>query len=295
MVGTAPAYLSVMNLSVAEGRWITDVDVDRVENVAVLGSAAASTLFPIEDPLGKPLQAGSSQFTVVGVLGAVGREASPGGVPLDQCVFVPISASRARYGDEIRRVSTGNEERIKVELNEIKIKLGSTEEVLPAARLLERLLELGSRAQDDVKLIVPLELLRQREATARIFNVVLGSIAIISLLVGGIGIMNVMLATVTERTREIGIRRALGAKKGHIVSQFLVETLVLSSCGGLLGIGLGVLIPRVITAFSDNATIIQAPHVLVAFGTSAVVGLAFGLYPAWRAANMDPVEALRHE
>ncbi|HEX5051930.1 MAG TPA: FtsX-like permease family protein, partial [Planctomycetota bacterium] len=124
---------------------------------------------------------------------------------------------------------------------------------------------------------------------------VLGSIAIISLLVGGIGIMNVMLATVTERTREIGIRRALGARRVDIVRQFLVETAVLSGCGGLLGVGVGLVIPRAITLFSGNLTIVQVQHVVIAFSISVAVGIAFGLYPAWRAAQMDPVEALRHE
>ena len=144
-------------------------------------------------------------------------------------------------------------------------------------------------------MIVPLELLRQKEETARIFNIVLGSIAVISLLVGGIGIMNVMLATVTERTREIGVRRALGARKSHIVKQFLVEAVVLSIGGGLLGVVLGLLIPKLVTALSGSLTIVRPDHVALSFGISAVVGVTFGLYPAWRAANMDPVEALRHE
>ena len=188
----------------------------------------------------------------------------------------------------------GSFDMVEIDYHEIIVDVGDQENVLFVANACREMLSRNHK-QRDYEIVVPLELMLRREETKRIFNIVLGSIAGISLLVGGIGIMNVMLATVTERTREIGIRRALGAKKGHIVSQFLVETLVLSSCGGLLGIGLGVLIPRVITAFSDNATIIQAPHVLVAFGTSAVVGLAFGLYPAWRAANMDPGEALRPE
>ncbi|HEU4417907.1 MAG TPA: FtsX-like permease family protein, partial [Planctomycetota bacterium] len=137
--------------------------------------------------------------------------------------------------------------------------------------------------------------LRQKEATARIFNLVLGCIAVISLLVGGIGIMNVMLATVTERTREIGIRRALGAKRRDIVRQFLVETAVLSGYGGLLGVACGLGVPRMITLFSSNLTIVQVHHVAIAFSISVAVGIAFGIYPAWRAARMDPVEALRHE
>ncbi len=295
VVGTEPEYLGIMNLSLAEGRWITPLDVERRENCAVLGSGANALLFPLENPMGKSFQAGETRFTVVGVLDAVGRAASPGGVPLDECVFVPVSTSRARYGDETRRWSTGSYERTRVELTEIKLKLRSIDDVIPASLLLAGILELGERSQDDVKMIVPLELLRQREETARIFNLVLGSIAVISLLVGGIGIMNVMLATVTERTREIGIRRALGAKKRHIVRQFLVETAVLSGCGGVLGVGLGLLVPAVITSSTGNLTIIRPEHVLLAFGISAGVGVVFGLYPAWRAANMDPLVALRHE
>ena len=295
VIGTDPEYLSVVRLQVEEGRWLADVDVDRRENFVVLGSDASAALFPMENPLGKSLQVGYTRFTVIGVLRGVGREASPGGVPLDLCVFVPISTSRARFGDETRKRSVGSEERTRVELSEIKLRLRTVQEVLPASRLLASLLDIGGRTQDDVKMIVPLEILRQRETTARIFNIVLGSIAVISLLVGGIGIMNVMLATVTERTREIGIRRALGARRRHIVHQFLVETVVLSSLGGLLGVGLGLTIPTLITYFSGNRTIVLVHHMLLACGISIAVGVLFGLYPAWRAARMDPVEALRHE
>ena len=142
---------------------------------------------------------------------------------------------------------------------------------------------------------MPLELLRDQERQKRMFNLVLAVIASISLLVGGIGIMNVMLATVTERTREIGIRRALGAKKKHIVFQFLVEAAVLSALGGLIGVALGMVVPWGITEFFVQKTIIRTVHVVLAFGISALVGVVFGIYPAWRAANMDPVEALRHE
>jgi putative ABC transport system permease protein len=295
VVGTEPEYLSVMNLEMEEGRWISALDIDRVENCAVLGAVAAQALFPLDNPVGKNLQAGRTQFTVIGVLRELGREASPGGTPLDQCVFVPITTSRARYGNTIRRMTRGSYERTRVELSEVKLRLRTTAEVIPASLLLARILELGERSQDDVKMIVPLELLRQEEETAKVFNIVLGSIAFISLLVGGIGIMNVMLATVTERTREIGIRRALGAKKKHIVRQFLVETFVLSCGGGLLGVALGFLIPYLVTTLSTQLTIIRTEHVMMAIGISVSVGFIFGLYPAWRAANMDPVEALRHE
>jgi len=147
----------------------------------------------------------------------------------------------------------------------------------------------------DWEMLVPLELLRQAERTKQIFNTVLGAIAAISLIVGGIGIMNIMLATVTERTREIGIRRALGAKKRDIVVQFLVETVILSGSGGLVGVALGLVIPWFISRFAEMATIVTPWAPMIAFSISVSIGVVFGIYPALRAANMDPVEALRHE
>jgi putative ABC transport system permease protein len=147
----------------------------------------------------------------------------------------------------------------------------------------------------DYDVIVPLDLLKRAEKTKKVFNVVLGSIAAISLLVGGIGIMNIMLASVTERTREIGIRRALGARRRDIVTQFLVETVILSAAGGIMGIFLGVAIPYLVTYFSEMRTIVTFWSPFIAFTISALVGIVFGIYPALRAAEMDPVEALRHE
>jgi putative ABC transport system permease protein len=149
--------------------------------------------------------------------------------------------------------------------------------------------------EKDYQMTVPLELLRRARETERIFNIVLGSIAAISLLVGGIGIMNIMLASITERTREIGIRRALGAKRRDIVTQFLVETVVLSASGGVLGIAFGVGIPFMVTYFAEMKTVVTWWSLVLAFGISAAIGIIFGLYPANRAANMDPIEALRHE
>jgi putative ABC transport system permease protein len=149
--------------------------------------------------------------------------------------------------------------------------------------------------QNDYEIIVPLQLLRQAEQTKRIFNIVLGSIAAISLLVGGIGIMNIMLATVTERTREIGIRRALGAKKADITMQFLVETVVLAVGGGLIGVSVGIIIPILVSHLTTMKTIVTLWSVLLAFSISGAVGIIFGLYPAKAAANLDPIEALRHE
>jgi putative ABC transport system permease protein len=181
-----------------------------------------------------------------------------------------------------------------VPLHEIYVQVDSTDNVPLVAEASKAMLA-RTHKQRDYEVVVPLELLMRAEETKRIFNIVLGSIAGISLLVGGIGIMNVMLATVTERTREIGIRRALGAKRRHIVAQFLVETIVLSVGGGLLGIALGLLIPWLVEWWADMPTVVTPMAPILAFGISAGIGVVFGLYPAWRAATMDPVEALRHE
>jgi putative ABC transport system permease protein len=182
----------------------------------------------------------------------------------------------------------------KVELSEITVKVPTIERVLPTRDVLDGILKRFHK-QQDYQIVVPLELLRQAIRTKRIFSIVLGSIAAISLLVGGIGIMNIMLATVSERTREIGIRRALGAKKQDIVFQFLSETLLLTLTGGLLGMVLGALIPIAVTYFGNMPTVITSQAMLLSFGISAAVGLTFGLYPAVKAANMDPIESLRHE
>ena len=294
IIGTEISFLPVTNMQVHEGRWLTELDQQRQANVCVLGERLARMLFPLENPLGKTILVGiEDRFEVVGVLDYQGRAASPNGTTLDQCAFIPLTSSRRRFGDTVRNPSINRWEQ--VELHEIKVKLPSTDEVESAAAVLDHMLRPSHGAKKDIEITVPLELLRKAEATERMFNLVLAVIASISLLVGGIGIMNVMLATVTERTREIGIRRALGAKKKHIVQQFLVEAGVLSALGGLVGVGLGVLVPYGIEEWFAQKTDIQPPHVVLAFGISAAVGVVFGLYPAWRAANMDPVEALRHE
>jgi putative ABC transport system permease protein len=182
----------------------------------------------------------------------------------------------------------------RVELHQITVQMQDVAAVETADPQIKSLLK-RFHSQNDYETIVPLELLRQAEQTKRIFNIVLGSIAAISLIVGGIGIMNIMLATVTERTREIGVRRALGAKKKDIITQFLVETVVLSVGGGLIGVVIGVLTPYVVSALSNMVTIVTVTSVLLAFGISGAIGIMFGIYPARSAANLDPIEALRHE
>jgi putative ABC transport system permease protein len=229
---------------------------------------------------------------MTGVFGTIPATASQSGVVSN--VYIPLTTARCRFPELDYRFSGGNRSAEKVELQKITVKVNSSEQVLPLRDTLDALLARLHKKQD-YNIVVPLELLRQAARTRRIFSIVLGSIAAISLLVGGIGIMNIMLATVSERTREIGIRRALGARKRDIIVQFLSETLLLTLAGGVIGIILGSLIPSLVTYFGNMPTVITSVSLVLAFGISAAVGITFGLYPAYRAANMDPIESLRHE
>ena len=210
------------------------------------------------------------------------------------CIYIPLNTVRNRFGEMTLQITSGSRSFEKVELQEIIVKVSSIDLVMGTRRSVDTLMRRFHK-KSDYEITVPLELMRQAREFQRIFTIVLGSIAAISLLVGGIGIMNIMLATVSERTREIGIRRALGAKKRDIIFQFLSETLILTLSGGVLGIVLGSLIPYLVTHFGQMRTVITTGSLILAFGISAGVGIIFGMYPAYRAANMDPIESLRHE
>ena len=297
VLATLPAYLAVTGRPVDEGRFFTEQDDRNVSNVCVLGYEVARYLSPFESALGKNIKIGEDYFACVGVLlprVPLGSDQPKPGADVTGEVFLPLQTGRKWFGDMQVKIRSGSRDMEEVQLHEIIVDVDSTEHVPLVADAARDMLG-GQHKQRDYEVIVPLELLLQAERTKRIFSIVLGSIAGISLLVGGIGIMNVMLATVTERTREIGIRRALGAKRRHIVAQFLVETVVLSVGGGILGILLGLSIPIAVEHFAKMRTIVTPTAPLIAFAISAATGIIFGLYPAWRAATMDPVEALRHE
>jgi putative ABC transport system permease protein len=296
VLATLPVYRDVTGRVVAEGRFLTDADLAATANVCVLSDEVARYLFPFRPPLGEAIKIGADYYTVVGVLLSRVRpkdDSGPAGTRQAE-VFIPLETGRRWYGNMQVKLRAGSREMEEVDLHEIVVEADSAENVPLVASACREMLT-RNHQQEDYEMVVPLELLLRAEETKRIFNIVLGSIASISLLVGGIGIMNVMLATVTERTREIGIRRALGAKRRHIVMQFLVETVVLSVGGGLLGVAAGVLIPVIVERAADMRTIVTPSAPLLAFLISAGVGVVFGLYPAVRAARMDPVEALRHE
>ncbi|MFT7667669.1 MAG: putative ABC transport system permease protein [Planctomycetota bacterium] len=297
VISTIPAYREATGRVVGLGRFLSDADEKYVANVCVLGYEVSRALFPFVSPLGANVKIGADYFEVVGTLlprVRLGGDQPGAGEDNVGELFIPLSTGTKWFGETLVKMRSGSMDMEEVQLHEIIIEVEHAVNVPMVASAARAMLEREHRERD-YKVVVPLELLMRAEETKRIFNIVLGSIAGISLLVGGIGIMNVMLATVTERTREIGIRRALGAKRHHIVTQFLVETVVLSVGGGILGILLGITIPSLVEKFADMRTVVTPGAPLLAFGISASIGVIFGLYPAWRAANMDPVEALRHE
>ena len=296
ILGTTPDYLEVMGMRMrdVEDRWISDVDMRSLANVAVLGASAKQRLFGAEDPLNKFIKVTGDRFVVIGVLDTLGRRSGSQGRSVDDCIYIPMTTSRRRFGDINRKVSGGSTTTEAVELQEIKVRVAEEDQVRHAALVIDGMLKRAHKL-DDYDMVVPLELLAQARETEARNQLLLAFIASISLVVGGIGIMNVMLATVTERTREIGIRRALGAQKKHIVSQFLVETVVLSGAGGLMGLAVGVGAAFIAQAGWGQEIYIKLIHPAMAFCISGFVGIIAGIYPAWRAANMDPVEALRHE
>jgi putative ABC transport system permease protein len=296
IVGTVPWYLEKTGLHVREGRFLNAEDVRKVDNVAVLTAAGVRALFPLSYPIGQTVYLGSQAYVVVGVVDENGGVGNDDGKEKKGVydVYIPISAAKNRFGEVLVRRETGSFQMEKVELHQLTVTAPSDEAVIPLAHAIRTLLERFHK-ENDFEITIPLELLRQAEATKRIFNIVLGSIAAISLLVGGIGIMNIMLASVTERTREIGIRRALGATRSDIVLQFLAEALLLSVAGGVVGVAVGIAIPEMVTRVAGLTTIIRSDALGLAFSISVLTGVVFGIYPATRAATLSPIEALRHE
>jgi putative ABC transport system permease protein len=295
--GTDPAYREAARLSVDRGRFLSEEDGAKNPNVCVIGAAVAESLFPGEDPLDGSVKAGGDYYRVVGVAARRGT-APPSGAGAsgeeDVAIFVPVEAALERFGALIVQRTSGSRVNERVELHRLIVETNTVEDVPAAAAALRSLLA-KRHAKQDVRLTVPLELLEEAARSKRLFTIVLASIAAISLLVGGIGIMNIMLASVTERTREIGIRRALGARRRDIVLQFLSETAMLSGVGGVTGLAVGVFLPKVVTHVFGMATIVTPFSLMLSFGVCAAVGILFGFYPASRAARLDPVEALRHD
>ena len=295
VVGTTPTWFDLLERDIMAGRVLMPGDAQNRSGIVVLTEFGARKLLATENTVGQTLRIGGSYYEIVGIVKSEAGMAGNIQMPDEQIdAYIPIEVAKERYGDIMTRNMAGTRMREMVELHQMIVEVDSVENVESVAKGIEVMLQRFHK-KEDYRVSVPLALLRQAEATKRTFNIVLGSIACISLLVGGIGIMNIMLASVTERTKEIGIRRAIGAKRRQIISQFLIETVVLSTLGGMIGIGLGLLIPWLITIFAGMPTVVTGKSVILSVGISISVGIIFGLYPAVRAANVDPIIALRHE
>jgi putative ABC transport system permease protein len=322
LVGVDTAYFRLFNLAIAQGSGFSPAQVALGSPVCIIGYGVKTRFFTTEEPIGRPIKVGDSWLTVVGVLGdrkvSEQNAARLGIRDANMDVYVPLSTMLARYRDRARVTERDveaagqtmvvaaddanpedDEERKEREnpnqLDRIIVRVHDSEHVPAVASIVRRMLERRHNAVTDFEVTVPELLLKQEQRTRTIFNIVLGAIASISLIVGGIGIMNIMLATVLERIREIGVRRAVGATRRDIVAQFLTEAVLISTAGGVAGIVVGIALSFGIERIAGIHSIVSTPSVIVAFGVSLAVGLVFGIVPAWHAAQEDPVACLRHE
>jgi putative ABC transport system permease protein len=294
VIATEPAYADVARLEMTAGRFIVATDATARDKNCVLTAAVARRFFGPHDPVGQTLLIGGDVYHVVGVLARLPK-AMESGTDTDNCIVVPL-----RTHESVASLYTilrlpGSFRREMAEVTQVILQMADEKAVEDAAPVVRRVLA-KYHETEDYRVEVPLELIEQQKKQARLWNITFAFIAAVSLLVGGIGIMNIMLASVTERTREIGIRRALGAKRRDIVGQFLTEAVTLTLAGGLLGIVLGQLVPLVVgQVLADLDVIVSALAMLLPFIMALVVGLVSGIYPALRAARLDPIVALRHE
>ena len=317
LVGCTPDYRDTARLRLERGRFLSDSDGLTERNHCVLAAEVAAELFPTSDPIGGAVQIDQEFYRVIGVMKPRAASAGIGGSfaaeDYARDVYMPIQTMWRRLGDMIVQIQPGQFRRDLIEVSQVTLRVADREEVLRTADLVRDTIG-GAHTLDDFAVTVPMELLEQANTTRLMFILLLGLIAAISLVVGGIGIMNIMLATVTERTREIGIRRALGAKRRDIVGQFLTESIALSILGGGLGVLGGLFCRPIAVAVRDQAEqlfpdqmsllpdivrefepIVVPWSVPVSLGISVLVGVVFGVYPAMRAARLDPIEALRHD
>ena len=290
ILGITPDFFEMMNYRIGNGEFINKKHYDQKLKVCVIGAGVANSLFQRENPVGGMIKIEDQWFEVVGVLESktlftetVGELAAR---DLNTDVYVPLSAFLNRFSRE--NVLTS-------EIQQITIQVENSERLPESSALINEILKRHHFNNDDYTIVIPYELLKQEEKERQIYNFLLGAIAAISLIVGGIGIMNIMLATVMERTREIGIRRAIGARKADIMSQFVTEAVAISITGGIIGVLLGVSLSLVVSLFTDVSTYIRFYSIIIAFAFSVIVGISFGYLPAKNAANLKPVDSIRYE
>jgi putative ABC transport system permease protein len=290
VIGITPDYMGMVNFEIEKGSFI-DVDhFTRNLKVCVLGAGVAKALFQQKDPVGKMVKIDDQWFEVVGVLKSkalftetVGELSSR---DLNTDIYIPLTSFHNRF-------TQGN--KLASEIQQITIQVESSDRLLESSELVRSILKRHHFNNEDYSIVIPFELMKQEEKERQIYNFLLGAIAAISLLVGGIGIMNIMLATVMERTREIGIRRAIGARKSDIMGQFVSEAVAISITGGIIGVILGISLSLIISVFTDVNTFIRPYSVFIAFGFSVIVGISFGYLPAKNAANLKPIDSIRYE
>ena len=303
-VGVTNSFFELNQLSAAKGTLFTEEHLAQALPVCVIGKNIETKLFSGKDPIGQAIKCGNNYFTIVGVLEkrVAERQAlqSLGLRDLNADIFVPLDVSLIRFGDrsQIRKEHLGrqgrDEEEMEIQqIDRLVVRVHESKYLQSTAEVISKLMKRRHDGQVDFEMEIPELLLQQEQKTQDIFNLVLAVIAGISLLVGGIGIMNIMLASVYERIREIGVRRALGATENDIVFQFLIEAVIVSTIGGLIGVFLGIAAARAISTAADIPTIISWWSIVLSFGVAASIGLAFGIFPAQKAAKLDPIEALR--
>ncbi|MGB8490402.1 MAG: ABC transporter permease [Bacteroidales bacterium] len=290
VIGVTPEVTSILNYRMGKGIFINQDHYDRHLKVCVLGANIARELFSYEDPLGKNIKLGDQWFEVAGVLQTkalftetVGELAAR---DLNNDVYIPLST----FGKRIPKANI-----LSSDLKQVTVKLESSEKLIESAAIIRSIISRRHFNNDDFSIIIPYELMEQEKRESRIYNLLLASIAAISLIVGGIGIMNIMLASVLERTQEIGIRRAIGGKRSDIMGQFVSEAMAISITGGLIGVFLGIFLSLGIDLFTEVKTSLTLYSIFIAFGFSVVVGVTFGYLPAKRAAELKPIESIRHE
>ncbi len=289
VLGVGRSYFDLMNLRLDRGTLFDPEEEATFQRVCVLGHRAARELFAFDEPLGQPVKVNEVWFKVVGTLKPqlLAKESFQGVAieSMDSSIFMPITTALKMFDRNV----------LDSQLDELVLQVAPGRSIEAASVLISSVLDELHGGEADFTLVVPQQLLDQSRRTRRIFNIVMGGIAGISLLVGGIGIMNIMLASVMERTREIGVRRAVGARRRDVLSQFLFESVAISLSGGAIGVLVGFTISLGVSFFSDWNTVVTGFSILLAFGFAAGVGILFGTYPAVSAARLDPIEALRYE
>lgn len=313
LIGTTPHFLSAFGYNMSLGRFFDDELMRQQANVCVIGGDVKEALFKFEQPVGKSIKIDDQWFNVIGIMA---RQVAPSKKVenldvrnLNIDVYIPLTTAQykmVRYkpgsnanvtfrGGGVFVSGDDRKPRPKMELDQLTVKLTSDARIEEISDVVKRILTRRHFGINDYEVVVPEALVQQSQKTQQIFNVVMGAIAGISLLVGGIGIMNIMLASVLERTKEIGIRRAVGASRGDVLTQFLFEALFISIVGGIVGIGIGWALTSIITLYAGWRTVVSVAAVALAFTVSAAVGVAFGYYPARKAASQNPIESLRYE